>query len=120
MLSACPACGCYCRVTEAACPHCSAPFSPAGARRAATVVLMGLVLVAGPGCDGPTAIYGVPDTSAQAEYGVADTGRFEDDDGDGWTEAEGDCNDADATIHPDAVETAGDAIDSNCDGRDDP
>ena len=39
--------------------------------------------------------------------------------GDGYTEAEGDCDDADPEVYPDAEETPGDAIDSNCDGEDD-
>jgi hypothetical protein len=50
---------------------------------------------------------------------VPDTGLYEDADEDGWTRADGDCNDDDATIHPDAIETAGDSVDSNCDGADD-
>ena len=38
-------------------------------------------------------------------------------DGDGWTDCEGDCDDADADIHPGAAETCDDGIDSNCDGQ---
>jgi hypothetical protein len=41
-----------------------------------------------------------------------------DQDGDGY-EAGVDCNDDDPSIHPDAEETAGDGVDSNCDGNDD-
>ena len=41
-----------------------------------------------------------------------------DDDGDGFTENRGDCNDQDATIYPGAPEICGDGIDQNCDGRD--
>ncbi len=38
-----------------------------------------------------------------------------DDDGDGFSEVAGDCDDADATIHPGAADPYGDDIDSNCD-----
>lgn len=39
-------------------------------------------------------------------------------DGDGWSEAAGDCDDSDALIAPDALERCNDAIDQNCDGSD--
>jgi hypothetical protein len=41
-----------------------------------------------------------------------------DDDNDGLTENQGDCNDADATIRPGAAEICGDNVDQNCDGYD--
>lgn len=41
-----------------------------------------------------------------------------DDDGDGVTEREGDCNDASATVYPGAPEVPNNGIDENCDGVD--
>lgn len=41
-----------------------------------------------------------------------------DNDGDGFTENEGDCNDADNTIYPGAIEICGDGIDQDCNGSD--
>gem|GEM_PF-1515453 len=41
-----------------------------------------------------------------------------DSDGDGFTENDGDCNDYNPDIHPDAAEHCEDGIDQNCDGRD--
>ena len=38
-------------------------------------------------------------------------------DGDGWPTAE-DCNDGDASVHPDADETCEDGVDQDCDGAD--
>ena len=47
-----------------------------------------------------------------------DTASVVDADNDGWDE-ESDCDDDDASIHPEAEETPGDGVDSNCDGDDD-
>lgn len=84
--------------------------------RAAAALLLGLTV----GMNGCiiNAKYGSPDSGPQAEYGVPDT-AYVDNDGDGWSVDGGDCNDDDANIHPEATETAGDGVDSNCDGEDD-
>lgn len=39
-----------------------------------------------------------------------------DDDGDGWTEAQGDCNDCSALINPGAYDWPGNGFDDDCDG----
>jgi Putative metal-binding motif len=44
--------------------------------------------------------------------------RLTDDDGDGFTEFQGDLDDTDITIYPGAVENCGDGIDQDCDGSD--
>ncbi len=41
-----------------------------------------------------------------------------DDDGDGFSEEEGDCDDDDTTLHPEAVDIPGNGIDEDCDGSD--
>ncbi len=48
-------------------------------------------------------------------YGAQDPAET-DDDGDGYTENQGDCDDGDAAVHPDAAEDCGDGIDNDCDG----
>jgi hypothetical protein len=45
-------------------------------------------------------------------------GHNEDNDGDGYTPAEGDCDDTEATIYPGATEVCGDGIDQDCNGSD--
>ncbi len=44
--------------------------------------------------------------------------RDVDDDGDGFSENQGDCDDADGTRNPGATDTVGDDVDENCDGID--
>ena len=58
------------------------------------------------------------DTSIAVMYGVPDTASW-DNDGDGYTPDEGDCDDDNADVHPGAEETPGDGVDSNCNGEDD-
>jgi hypothetical protein len=75
-------------------------------------VLLGLSLAA---CD---AGKGLGDGNLQPAYG--DVGpELTDADGDGYYAEQDDCDDDDADVHPDADETPGDGIDSNCDGEDD-
>ncbi|MBI4705357.1 MAG: hypothetical protein HY744_29985 [Deltaproteobacteria bacterium] len=52
------------------------------------------------------------------EAGAASSsgGPASDDDGDGYSEIQGDCNDANADIHPGAVEICDDGSDNNCNG----
>jgi len=91
------------------CPHCGHRKPCRSKGLTAGVALLGLGLV---GCPG----------AVQADYGVAETGWGDsaaDQDGDGFTEDDGDCDDGDASVNPDAEETPGDGIDSNCNGDDD-
>ena len=57
----------------------------------------------------------VAEPSMEDLYGVPWT----DNDGDGWAAEEGDCDDNNPDIHPEAREIAGDGVDSNCNGEDD-
>jgi hypothetical protein len=69
---------------------------------------------------GPEADYYVYDGKDNDCDGVADLGDADDDgDGDGWTVAEGDCNDTDAAINPDMPEEHN-GYDDDCDGEADP
>lgn len=111
-MKACASCGCYCHGHEDRCPHCDASFGAGMPTRAAAAVLLSLAIGMN-GCVSGSK-YGSPDSGPQAEYGVPDTSANADADEDGWTPAEGDCDDSDASIHPEATETPDDGVDSNC------
>ena len=88
------------------CPSCSS-IHPSGFLRKSgttTALLLGLSLV---GC--------AEKEDLQPAYGVP----MQDADGDGFFIDEDDCDDEDAEINPNAEETPGDGVDSNCDGEDD-
>ena len=122
MLAPCAGCGCHVR---GICPFCPAVSAASGGVRSAArpslagAVVMGLILGPMSGC-------------AIAQYGIAiahsDPAPFDtvtsdvDADGDGYADAQSggnDCDDQDDAINPDADETVGDGVDSNCDGEDD-
>ncbi len=74
-----------------------------------------LLLTATRGCSGqdhslPTPDAAPPDSSADAQAVKTDQ------DGDGYTQAEGDCDDLDPSVHPGAKEICGDGKDNDCDG----
>ncbi len=88
-------------------------------------------------CDGddcddtdPTVHPGAPEDGGSGGRGngvdddcddLVDEGTLDyDDDGDGWTEMEGDCDDTDAEINPDQEEIPDNGKDDDCDGRTDP
>ena len=60
----------------------------------------------------------ISDSGMADLYGVPDTASW-DNDGDGYTPEDGDCDDNNPEVNPGADETPGDGVDSNCDGEDD-
>lgn len=109
-LVSCLACSELVYEGSCACPHCGHAYPCQRKHLSAAAVLLGLS-VALPGCKD-----GFGESAVQSDY---TGGVTEDVDGDGWSEDDGDCNDADANVHPEAAETPGDGLDANCDGADD-
>jgi len=52
-------------------------------------------------------------------YGIANTPDDRDRDADGFSVSAGDCDDADAEVHPEATETYYDGVDQDCNGLSD-
>lgn len=83
-----------------------------------------LALVACATGDEPIALTSEPEASgpgfdAKLDADPATCGKANgiDDDGDGWTEAEGDCDDCRRAINPGAFDVAGNGQDEDCSGR---
>ena len=109
-LEACEGCGTLNRPGACACLGCGAKLRVCS--HSPALAVRGLALA---GC------VGLKDDIAQPAYGVAISGlpdSAEDGDGDGFSTAQGDCNDDDETVFPGAEDPAGDGLDTNCDGVD--
>ena len=61
---------------------------------------------------------GIDQDCSGADLACAPDPSDVDDDGDGFTENQGDCNDENAAVNPDAQEICGDGIDQDCNGID--
>lgn len=114
-----PCVGCSELVYEGTCvcPHCGEKHACTRRALSPQAAMLGLSLMA-PGCflNNTHSDY----TGAATGGGGWDSGtEYTDDDGDGYSEDQGDCDDADALRYPGAEETPGDGVDSNCDGEDD-
>ena len=108
-LQACPSCGTHNRDGACACLGCGAKLGTCRTAHPAAA-LLGFVLG---GCVGTEKI---PD--AQPPYGLPDTESVSDQDGDGFSVRQGDCNDQDASVFPGAEDPVGDGLDTDCDNED--
>ena len=106
----CAACETLVFAGTCVCPHCGVKKACRGTGALGKAAMAVGLVTALAACEGE----GDVETGVQALYGVA----LVDNDGDGYPEGD-DCNDDDANIHPDATETAGDGVDSNCNDEDD-
>ena len=117
-LLVCNRCNQHFLKTESTCPRCSRATKRSSTTNS-LLLLLGLSVTAcndtkDTGDDAvDTAIEAEPEMAAL--YGVEEV---IDNDGDGYNEDE-DCNDDDPNINPDAEETPGDGVDSNCNDDDD-
>jgi hypothetical protein len=104
----CTSCGEAHQADEPTCPHCSHGERRKRGTSLSAAFLLGAMGVA---CD-------LTSNETQPLYGAAmDTGEM-DMDGDGFTPNNGDCDDMDESIHPEAEEILDDGVDQNCDGED--
>ena len=102
-LLSCTHCSGFIPSNLGACPHCGTNIkhSASALKKAAALALGGLSMM-----------------SLMACYGIGPESECFDQDGDDFTDCEGDCNDSDASVYPGADDPAGDDIDQDCDGVD--
>jgi hypothetical protein len=95
----------------------SAPRPGSGALQHAALAVLGVFV----GCGGSAALptKATFDAPAAPDTADADTAATADLDGDGYTTADGDCDDTDASVHPGASETWYDGVDQDCAGDND-
>ncbi len=102
MLS-CTRCRRHLRDSEVICPFCTSPLKRSRVPEALTLGLAAVVLAA---CYGPGPGSMDDDDSAADQY---------DNDSDGWTAADGDCDEEQPSVNPDAAEVCDDGVDNDCD-----
>lgn len=106
-MTPCETCKRHLRAGETICPFCGEKVRSTPSRVLRTLV-SGASMVVLAACYGPSV--------DKFETGACldDTGLC-DSDGDGWSESQGDCDDANAAVNPDAAETCDDGVDNDCD-----
>lgn len=120
LLRPCPACAEMVYTNTCVCPHCGEAKVCRSRAVPQSAALLGIAL-AGSGCF----------ATGSSDYTAApDSGWYDDDDdtssegapehrdqdGDGLTPAQGDCDDTLSTVNPFATDQAFDDVDSDCDG----
>ena len=88
-------------------------------RSAARPVLLAAALVAAFGCGSSKTSEGfkTPLDAGSDSPSLFNNCGHADCDGDGYSTAQGDCNDADPSVNPEAYDFPGDGVDNDCDGK---
>ncbi|HEX6242367.1 MAG TPA: hypothetical protein VFZ61_15755, partial [Polyangiales bacterium] len=93
------------------------PPDSSGSEDSSTTPETSTPLCSASSCDDLKACNGVEtcNPSVGCQPGTPDNGT--DDDGDGYTDAQGDCDDCVADVNPSAAEQGGNSVDEDCDGQ---